>query len=39
MTPDIFAIGQFSHRRMIAVFDYDWTLVKPKTGFIYPENK
>ena len=39
MPPDVFTIGQFVPRTCVAVFDYDWTLVKPKSGFIHPKSK
>ena len=39
MPPDVFTIGQFIQHTSVAIFDYDWTLVKPKSGFIHPQSK
>jgi bifunctional polynucleotide phosphatase/kinase len=38
MTPIIKKLGNFRARKNIAAFDYDWTLVKPKTGNTFPKN-
>jgi bifunctional polynucleotide phosphatase/kinase len=38
MAPVIFKIGAFRARKKIAAFDYDWTLVKPKSGGTFPRN-
>jgi bifunctional polynucleotide phosphatase/kinase len=38
MSPIIKKIGNFRARKKIAAFDYDWTLVKPKTGNTFPKN-
>ena len=38
MTPIIKKIGNFRARKKIAAFDYDWTLVKPKSGGTFPKN-
>lgn len=35
MAPESFCVGRFRSRRKIAVFDYDWTLVKPSSGYIH----
>ena len=34
----ILKFNNFRFRQKIAAFDYDWTLVKPKTGFTFPKN-
>lgn len=34
----IITLKKFRHRKKIASFDYDWTLVKPKTKGIFPKN-
>lgn len=36
---EIHKIGKYRFRKKIAAFDYDWTLVKPKSGATYPKNK
>ena len=38
MSPIIKKLGTFRTRKKIAAFDYDWTLVKPKTGNTFPKN-
>lgn len=38
MAPVIFKIGAFRARKKIVAFDYDWTLVKPKSGGTFPRN-
>jgi bifunctional polynucleotide phosphatase/kinase len=38
MTPIIKKLGNFRSRKKIAAFDYDWTLVKPKSGGTFPKN-
>ena len=32
MPPILVKIGKFRLRQKMAIFDYDWTLVKPKTN-------
>jgi hypothetical protein len=32
MTPNIIKVGNFRIRKKITIFDYDWTLVRPKSN-------
>lgn len=32
MAPNIVKVGKFRLRKKLATFDYDWTLVRPKTN-------
>ena len=32
-------IGKFRHRQKIAAYDYDYTLIKPKSNALLPKNK
>jgi len=36
---EIFNIHKYRFRKNIAAFDYDWTLVKPKSGKTFPKDK
>lgn len=38
MPPSIYRFNNAVHRRKMAAFDYDWTLVKPKNGKKFPSN-
>lgn len=37
--PDVFSLGDFRPRRNLAVFDYDWTLVKPRSKGARPRGE
>ena len=39
MTINQIKINKFRLRSKIAAFDYDWTLVKPKSGGTFPKNE
>jgi bifunctional polynucleotide phosphatase/kinase len=36
---EVYKIGKYRFRKKIAAFDYDWTIVKPKSGSTFPKNK
>jgi len=38
MPPILLKVGKFRLRQKIAIFDYDWTLVKPKTNGTFSKN-
>lgn len=38
MPPVVLNIGKPRYRKKVAMFDYDWTLVKPKTGGTFPQD-
>jgi bifunctional polynucleotide phosphatase/kinase len=38
MPPIIYNLNEAVHKEKMAAFDYDWTLVKPKNGKIFPSN-
>lgn len=38
MAPVILKLHEPRHRQMLAMFDYDWTLVKPKQGRKFPKD-
>lgn len=38
MPPTILKFGAPRHRKKVAMFDFDWTLVKPKSGGTFPKN-
>jgi len=38
MPPTIYLLNDAIHKRKMAAFDYDWTLVKPKNGKKFPSN-
>lgn len=39
MAPTIIKILKPRHRSKLAMFDFDWTLVKPKSGGTFPKNE
>ena len=39
MTSKILSINNPRHRQSLAMFDFDWTLVKPKSGGTFPKDK
>jgi hypothetical protein len=38
MAPILVKIGKFRLRQKMAIFDYDWTLVKPKSNGTFSKN-
>jgi len=38
MAPTIFNLNNAIHKEKMAGFDYDWTLVKPKDGKLFPDD-
>lgn len=38
MAPVVIKLGKPRYRKRIAMFDFDWTLVKPKSGGTFPKN-
>ena len=39
MPPILLKVGKFRLRQKMAIFDYDWTLVKPKTNGTFSKNE
>ncbi len=38
MAPNLVKVGKFRLRKKLAIFDYDWTLVRPKTNGTFSKN-
>ncbi len=38
IAPNISKVGKFRIRQKLALFDYDWTLVSPKSNGIFSKN-